>query len=71
MAQRFKGEVALRRVTDPVTDPVLKLLLVVAERSLAPSDIQSRLQLRHRPTFRENYLHAAIDEGFIERTIPD
>ena len=58
-------------VTDPVTDPVLKLVVVLGQRSLAPSDIQNRLQLRHRPTFRENYLHAALEAGFIERTIPD
>lgn len=58
-------------LTDPVTDPVLKLVIALGERSLAPSDIQRRLQLRHRPTFRQNYLHAALEAGYIERTIPD
>jgi hypothetical protein len=50
---------------------VLKVVLVVGDQSLAPNEIQRRLQLRHRPNFRENYLHAAIDAGLIERTLPD
>lgn len=29
------------------------------------------LDLTHRPTFRENYLDPAIDDGWIERTQPD
>jgi hypothetical protein len=27
--------------------------------------------LRHRPTFRKNYLHAALAEGIVQPTIPD
>lgn len=30
-----------------------------------------RLSLKHRPTFRKNYLDPAIKLGFIEMTIPD
>lgn len=37
----------------------------------APSEIQERLRLKHRPTFRENYLRPAMGKGMIERTIPD
>ena len=29
------------------------------------------LELKHRPTFRENYLHPALERGFIEYTISD
>lgn len=67
--------------TDPVnrpsrptqsTDPVLKVVQLLAiEGELGPSEIQERLGLKHRPTFRENYLRPAMDKGMIERTIPD
>ena len=30
-----------------------------------------RLSLKHRPTFRENYLRPALAQGVIESTIPD
>ena len=30
-----------------------------------------RLGLLHKPTFRKNYLHPALDQKLIERTIPD
>ncbi|PZV02445.1 MAG: transcriptional regulator [Cyanobium sp.] len=58
-------------VTDPVTDPVLRLLQTLADGPLAPSEIQQRLELKHRPTFRTNYLRPALDRHWIEPTIPD
>lgn len=58
-------------LTDPVNDPVLKLLRTLTEGPLPPSEIQQRLALKHRPTFRTNYLHPALKRMWIERTIPD
>ena len=29
------------------------------------------MNLKHRPTFRKNYLHPAIEIGYIEMTIPE
>jgi len=29
------------------------------------------LNIKHRPTFRDNYLHPALDAEFIEMTIPE
>ena len=29
------------------------------------------LELKHRPTFRDNYLLPALELGYIEMTIPD
>jgi len=58
-------------VTDPVADPVQRLLLALADGAMAPSALWERLGLKHRPTFRENYLHPALSQGLIERTIPD
>jgi len=33
--------------------------------------LRKRLNLKHRPTFRENYLHPALEKGYIEMTIPE
>jgi ATP-dependent DNA helicase RecG len=58
-------------LTDPVIDPVDRLLFAVGLATLAPSEIQQRLGLRHRPTFRENYLRPALRLKVLERTLPD
>ena len=58
-------------VTDPVTDPVHRVLGVLARGPLRPSEIQQQLALRHRATFRENYLRPALAQGWIEPTLPD
>lgn len=58
-------------VTDPVTDPVVRLLHTLMEGPLAPSDIQEMLALKHRPTFKANYLRPALEHGWIEPTLPD
>jgi len=38
---------------------------------VAPSDLQAVLGLKHRPTFRANYLRRALEAGLIEPTLPD
>jgi hypothetical protein len=58
-------------VTDPVTDPVVRLLQVLVDGALAPSEIQRVLGIKHRPTFRANYLHPALAAGWVEMTVPD
>ena len=58
-------------VTDPVIEPVVRLLQTLVSGPLAPSEIQQRLELKHRPTFRVNYLRPALERRWIEPTIPD
>ena len=58
-------------VTDPVTDPVDQVLLALVDGPLAPSVIQTRVGLKHRPTFRANYLYPALEKGLVEMTLPD
>ncbi len=58
-------------VTDPVTDPVLRLLQTLIGEPKAPSAMQADLGLKHRPTFRANYLYPALETSLIEMTIPD
>lgn len=57
--------------TDPVADPVDRLLRLLESEPLAPSRIQAALGMKHRPTFKENYLRPALVRGFIEMTLPD
>ncbi len=73
IARTYMIEVGIDPVTDPVTDSVLSLIKVLfeTEEPLAPSVIQTRLSLKHRPTFRANYLYPALEADLIEMTIPN
>ena len=58
------------QVGDQVSDQVENMLFVFKKSSLSAKEIMDALSLSHRPTFRNNYLHPAIDMGFIEMTRP-
>ena len=51
-------------VGDPVTDPVAKLLAVLADKELSISELMQLLNLKHKPTFRNNYLKPALAQLF-------
>ena len=51
--------------------PQIEQLLAVCDGELSREELQERLQLSDRQHFREAYLNAAIDAGFIEMTMPD
>jgi len=53
------------------TDPVIRLLRALVDGPLSSGELRKRLNLKHRPTFRENYLHPALEKGYIEMTIPE
>lgn len=52
------------------TDPVTRLLTALKDREMSSSQLREVLRIKHRPTFRQNYLHPALKEGFIEYTMP-
>jgi len=54
-----------------VTDPIDRLLQTLVKGPLSPSELQQKLALKHRPTFRANYLYPALEKGWIEPTLPD
>jgi ATP-dependent DNA helicase RecG len=58
-------------VTDPLTDPVKKLLIAIGNGEKSPTELRTILELKHRHTFRKNYMEAALEDGFIEPTIPE
>ena len=65
------------RLTPQVTPqvaPQVEQLLHVLKDSAEPlnrEDLQVRLDLKDRKSFRERYLKPALDAGLIEMTIPD
>ena len=59
------------QVREQVTEQVRRLLDVLGEESLSTKELMERLGLKHRPTFRDNYLLPAMKIGLIEMTIPD
>lgn len=52
-------------------NPILKLLLSLKDGEKSSGELRSTLNIKHRPTFRDNYLHPALGEELIEMTIPE
>lgn len=65
-------EIALtEQVSEQVTEQVEKLLESMGNEELTTKELMERVGLKHRPTFRNNYLLPALELGCIEMTIPD
>ncbi|MFV0363907.1 MAG: Fic family protein [Suipraeoptans sp.] len=54
-----------------ITEQVLKLLECIGDEAFSTRELMERLGLKHRPTFRNNYLLPALEAGHVEMTIPD
>ena len=74
----FRCDVTNRPSTDqaptkyrPSTDQVLALVKILDEGELSVKEIMEALELNHRPTFRTNYLHPALNEGYIVPLYPE
>jgi Fic family protein len=59
------------QVTDQETDQVKKLMHVIGDEVLSAAELMNRLGIKHKPTFRDNYLKPAIEKGIIEMTLKD
>ena len=60
------------QVNDTVTDQVKALLKALTNQpAMTASDLMKQLGLKHRPTFRKNYLNPALQNKWIEMTQPD
>ncbi len=51
--------------------PIDHLLVALEDGSRSAQSLRQATGIRHRPTFRANYLHPALAEGLIERTLPE
>ncbi len=58
-------------VSDLVSDPVGQLLGALLGGPLPTSALLADLSLKHRHSFRTRYLRPAMEEGWIEPTLPD
>lgn len=56
--------------SDYQSDQVMRLLRALRKSQRSASDLMSELGLSHRPSFRKNYLHPALEAGLIEMTQP-
>ncbi len=57
--------------TDPVTDPVILLLKLLSGGNYSSGEMRILLGIKHRGTFRDNYIHPALSMGLIVQTIPE
>ncbi len=55
----------------PPPDQVDSVLKVINKQTKSAVEIMESLNLKHRSTFRNNYLNPALKLGLIEMTIPD
>ena len=70
MTGQEAGQVAGQ--ADGQVDPwVARVLLACKGQPLKSSEIQVVAGIRHRETFQRNYLDHLLNEGWVERTIPD
>ena len=53
------------------TDPVVRLLEALRQGDKTSGELRAILKIKHRPTFRANYLHPALSEKLIEYTVPE
>jgi len=59
------------QVSVQVTEQVEIVLEVLGKDALSTKEIMEKIGLKHRPTFRNNYLLPAIESGVVEMTIPE
>jgi len=55
----------------PQLTPQVEELVKILDKEMDREDIQNRLGLSDRKNFRLNYITPALEQGFIEMTIPD
>ncbi len=59
------------QVTVQVTEQVELLMKVIGDSPKSGKELMELIGLKHRPTFRNNYLLPALGLGLVEMTIPD
>ena len=67
-------QVATQSATQPEIQtklPIFRLIEVLEDHNLSAGQLRDALKIKHRPTFRKNYIHPAMKAGYIEPTIPE
>jgi len=72
IAESLVSEANTDQASDQASDQVKSLLQAFGSDSELPAEeLLKRLGLRHKPTFRKNYLNPALAAGLVEMTEPD
>ena len=72
LLEALESSTVTDQVSDPVTDQVKRLLAVfLRDEILSAEELMRRLDLKHKPTFRDNYLRPALTAKRIAMTQPD
>jgi Fic family protein len=58
------------QVNNQVSDQVKKLLSIMGDKWLSSSEMMYKLGLKHKPTFRKNYLNKALEDNLIKMFNP-
>lgn len=53
------------------TSTEINMLVAALQGEMNRSELQKELKLKHKASFLQNYIQPAIEEGFIELTVPD
>lgn len=67
----FRPQATLQTQLKEGDEKVERLLTCMGEGAYTTRELMELLQLKHRPTFRDNYLLPAMERGLVEMTIPD
>ncbi len=59
------------KVTEQVTEQVQKLISLLEDKEYPANEMMALVQMKHRPTFSENYIKPALENKLLEMTIPD
>ena len=50
---------------------IIRLIMTIGQQQLSVTQMMEALTLKHRPTFLENYLNPAINEGYVRQLYPN
>jgi len=64
-------EQVAEQVTEQVTEQVQKLISLLEGKEYPANEMMALVQMKHRPTFSENYIKPALENQLLEMTIPD
>lgn len=70
----WRKDKATDQATDQASDQAsdqAKRLILVLDKEMSRQDLMQALDLKHNPTFRENYLHPVLNGEWIEMTIAE
>ncbi|MDR0914347.1 MAG: Fic family protein [Oscillospiraceae bacterium] len=59
------------QVSDQESDQVERLLSALGSKTLSANELMQKLNLKHKPTFRKNYINPALEKNLIVMTLPD